>query len=68
MLAVLLPAQRPFRPHDVAAAVTHADIGSGSVPPAATAEQVPMAPAKRQDSQVPEQAALQHTPGLPSER
>jgi len=69
LVAVLLPAHRPLRPQVVgSAAAMQADAGSGSDTPAATGEQVPTVPARRQDSQVPVQAVLQHTPGLPSVR
>ena len=69
LLAVLLPAQRPFMPHVIGfATATHAVAGSGSATPAAIAVHVPTAPARRQDSQVPPQALLQQTPGLPSTR
>ena len=67
LVAVLLPAHRPFRPHIVGSAkATHTVAGSGSVAFAGTGEQAPMVPASRQDSHVPLQALLQQTPGLPS--
>ena len=69
LLAVLLPAQRPFMPHVIGlATATHAVAMSGSAAPAATPVHVPMDPARRHDSQVPPQALLQQTPGLPSVR
>lgn len=69
LVAVLLPAQRPFRPQVVGSATaTHAVVGSGSATPAAMAVQVPIDPATLQDSQVPLQAASQQTPLLPSLR
>lgn len=69
LLALLFPAQRPLRPQVVGlVTATHAVVGSGSWAPAATAVQVPTLPVRRHDSQVPEQAVLQQTPGLPSVR
>jgi hypothetical protein len=69
LVALLLPAHRPSRPQVLGlVAATQAVAGSGSVAPAATAVQVPIEPAMRQDSQVPLQAELQQTPGVPSVR
>ena len=67
LLAELFPAHKPSRPQlAVLVVATHAK--AGSLPPAATAMQAPTEPAIRQDSQVPLQAELQQTPGLPSRR
>jgi hypothetical protein len=65
--AVLLPAQRPFRPHVIGfATATQALAGSGSTAPAAIAVQAPVE--LRQLSQVPLQALVQQVPGAPSAR
>ena len=64
---VLLPAQRPFRPHVIGlATATQALAGSGSGMPAAMAVHVPVE--LRHVSQVPLQALVQQTPGVPSSR
>jgi hypothetical protein len=69
LVAVLFPAQRPSSPHVVGSATAvQAVAGSGSAAPAAMAVQVPTDPGTRHDSQVPEHAVLQQTPGLPSVR
>jgi hypothetical protein len=67
LAAVLLPAHRPFRPHVMGlATATHTVAGSGSGMPAAMAVQVPVE--LRHVSQVPLQALVQQTPGVPSSR
>jgi hypothetical protein len=63
LVPVLLPAQRPFNPHVMGAAMQTV-AGSGSGIPAAMAVQVPVE--LRQVSQVPLHALVQQTPGVPS--
>jgi hypothetical protein len=69
LVAVLFPEHLPLRPHDAGLVVaTHGVAGSGSIAPAGISVQRPIDPATRQDSQVPEHAELQQTPGLPCAR